>query len=109
MKKKTRFRIIFHNQGKVYELYARGIQQSSMLGFIEVEDLIFGEQTSVVIDPAEERLSNEFSGVRRCYIPMHAIMRIDEVEKEGHGKITDAGTEGANITAFPLFTPDGKG
>ena len=108
MKKKTLFRISFHNQGKIYEIYAHGVQQSSMLGFVEIEDLIFGEHTSVVVDPAEERLRSEFSGVKRCYVPAHAVLRIDEVEKEGHGKITDPGPGGANVAPFPVFTPGVK-
>jgi len=108
MKKKTRFKVIFQNQGKIYEIYACGIQQSSMYGFIEIEDLIFGEHSKVVVDPVEERLISEFSGVKRCYIPAHAVLRIDEVEKEGHGKITDADTSGAKVTAFPIFTQGDK-
>jgi hypothetical protein len=98
MAKKNLYRIIYINQGKVYEIYARSIAQSGMHGFVEVEDLLFGEHTSVVIDPAEERLKNEFSGVKRSYIPMHAVIRIDEVEKEGTAKIVPL--EG-NVSAFP--------
>ncbi len=108
MKKKTIFRICFQNQGRIYEIYAHGIQQSSMLGFVEVEDLIFGEHTSVVVDPAEERLRSEFAGVRRFYIPTHAVLRIDEVEKEGHGKITDSVPGDAKVAPFPVFTPGVK-
>ena len=84
---KSIFKIIFYNQGKIYELYARGIDQSGMLGFVVVEELIFGERSSVVVDPSEEKLANEFSGVKRTYIPMHSVVRIDEVEREGANKI----------------------
>jgi hypothetical protein len=96
------YKVIFINQDKVYELYARAIYQSEMYGFIEVEDFLFGENTQVIVDPSEEKLKNEFSSVRRSYIPMHAIVRIDEVEKEGAGKIVDAKDSGAKVHAFPL-------
>ncbi|HEY7883711.1 MAG TPA: DUF1820 family protein, partial [Cellvibrionaceae bacterium] len=77
------YKIIFHNQGQVYELFARAIYQSEMYGFIELEEFVFGERSQLLVDPAEEKLKTEFAGVKRSYIPMHAIIRIDEVEKEG--------------------------
>lgn len=95
------YRILFHSQGKIYELYARDVHQSAILGFIEIEDMIFGERSAVVVDPSEERLKAEFAGVKRTSIPMHAVIRIDEVDKEGINKIID-GVEGANITPFPV-------
>lgn len=95
------FRIIFINQGQVYEVYAREIFQSDLYGFIEVEEFVFGERTQVVVDPSEEKLKAEFSGVRRSYIPMHSVVRIDEVEKEGVSKISDSA--GNTVTPFPQF------
>ncbi len=97
------YKVIFHNQNKVYELYARGIYQSEMYGFIEVEEFVFDERSQMIVDPAEEKLKTEFGGVSRSYIPMHSIIRIDEVEKEGVGKIVDApGGSSSNVAAFPM-------
>ena len=96
------YKVIFLNQNKVFELYAKAIYQSEMYGFIEVEDYIFGEHTQMIVDPAEEKLKTEFQGVSRSYIPMHAIVRIDEVEKEGIGKIHEAGSGVGNVAAFPM-------
>ena len=103
------YRISFVNQGKVYEIYARSVAQGTLFGFIEVEKLVFGERSTVVVDPSEERIKSEFEGVRRTYIPMHAILRIDEVEKEGVSKISKA--EGGNVAQFPvpMFTPGTRG
>ncbi len=95
------YKVIFHNQNKVYELYARAIYQSEMYGFIEIEEIVFGDEQQVIVDPAEEKLKTEFAGVSRSYIPMHSIVRIDEVEKEGVGKIVD-GEGGSNIAPFPM-------
>ncbi|MEM7541313.1 MAG: DUF1820 family protein [Pseudomonadota bacterium] len=105
------YRISFMNQGKVYEIYARSVHQSSLFGFIEIEELVFGEKTTVVVDPSEENLKTEFEGVNRIYVPMHSIIRIDEVEKSGQGKITEAGEQSGNVAPFPVFTsnqPPGK-
>ena len=35
------FRIMFVNQGKVYEIYARKVSHGELFGFIEVEELRF--------------------------------------------------------------------
>ena len=54
------FRIMFVNQGKVYEVYARRVSHGELFGFIEVEELLFGERSSVVLDPSEERIKASF-------------------------------------------------
>jgi hypothetical protein len=93
------FKIVFLNQGKIYEIYAKSVSHGDLFGFLAVEDLVFGERSAVVVDPAEERIKSEFAGVRRSYIPLHAILRVDEVEKHGVSKISTA--EGGNVAQFP--------
>jgi hypothetical protein len=95
------YKVIFLNQDKVYEVFARAIYQSELYGFIEVEEFVFGENSQVIVDPAEEKLRNEFGGVNRSYIPMHSIVRIDEVDKKGEVKINDA-KGGSKVHAFPV-------
>jgi hypothetical protein len=96
------FRIMFVNQGKVYEIYARRVSHGELFGFIEVEEIVFGERTTVVVDPAEERIKGEFDGVKRTYLPLHSILRIDEVKKQGVSKITALEGGGANVSQFPM-------
>ncbi len=102
------YKIMFLSQGKMYEIYARSVSQGSLFGFIEVEKLVFGERSSIVVDPSEERIKSEFESVKRTYIPMHAVIRIDEVEKQGVSKISTV--EGGNVAQFPvpMYTPNGK-
>ena len=97
--KKRIYKIIFMSQGQVYEIYARHVGHGALFGFVEVEKLVFGARSSVVVDPSEEKIKSEFDGVTRTYLPMHSILRIDEVEKEGAGKISKI--EG-NVTQFPV-------
>ena len=97
--KKRIYKIIFMSQGQVYEIYARHVGHGALFGFVEVEKLVFGARSSVVVDPSEEKIKSEFDGVTRTYLPMHSILRIDEVEKEGAGKISRI--EG-NVTQFPM-------
>lgn len=95
------FRIMFVNQGKVYEVYARKVSHGELFGFIEIEELLFGERSSVVLDPAEERIKGEFAGVKRTFLPMHSVLRVDEVKKHGVSKITVL-EGGASVAQFPL-------
>ena len=75
------YKVIFQNGNQLFEIFARQIYQSDMWGFIEVEEFVFGERSQIVVDPSEEKLKNEFNGVKRSYIPLQAIIRIDEVDK----------------------------
>ena len=95
------YKVVFQSQNQVYEIYARQIFQSDMWGFIEIEEFLFGERSKLVVDPSEEKLKNEFSGVKRSYIPMHSIIRIDEVDKEGAAKVSESNSSG-NVSAFPM-------
>lgn len=83
------YRVIFIQNDKLYEVYAKYLTEESLMGFIEIEELIFQEMSSgLVVDPSEEKLRAEFKGVKRSYIPLHTILRIDEVMKEGAARMT---------------------
>jgi hypothetical protein len=104
MPKKSVYKIIFQNEGKVFEIYARSVSPSALLGFVEVEGLLFGERSTVVVDPTEERLRSEFAGVDATHIPMHAIVRIDQVAKRGAARISPVAA-GEKIRSFPTPMP----
>jgi hypothetical protein len=108
MAAKTLYKVTFANQGQIYEVYARNVSHGALFGFVEVEDLVFGERSSIVLDPSEEKIKTEFKGVKRTYLPMHSIVRIDEVDKQGTSKISKA--EGGNVAQFPvpIYTPGGE-
>ena len=109
MSTKPIYKVIFMNQGKVFEIYARSVSHGTLFGFVEVEKLVFRSRSSVVVDPSEERIQSEFSGVTRTFLPMHSIVRIDEVEKQGASKVT--AVEGGNVAQFPIpmYAPRGEG
>ena len=99
------FKVIFMNQGQVFEIYAKNIFQSELWGFLEVEELIFGERTQIVVDPSEEKLKAQFEGVIRSYVPLQSVIRIDEVERVGTAKISEAKGP-SNVMPFPMPAPD---
>jgi len=98
------YRVRFYSQDKIYEIYAKDVLQGELYGFVILSELIFDNNTTVVVDPSEEKLKSEFSGVRQTIIPMHSIIRIDEVEKRGTAKISDIS---GKVTQFPspVYTP----
>ena len=104
---KSIYRVIFHNQGNVIELYAHEVSQNGLYAFVEIGDIIFGERSKLVVDPSEEQLKSQFSGVKRTWLPLHAVVRIDEVEKEGKNKILSTSDDKTGkITPFPIpMTP----
>ena len=100
------YKVIFLNQNKVYELYAKAIYQSEMYGFVEIENYMFDQNSQIVVDPSEEKLKAEFKGVNRSYIPVNCIMRIDEVDKRGNAKIKQ--NKNGNITSLKSTIFDGN-
>lgn len=97
------YRVIFSNGGQIYEVYARGLYQSDLYGFIEIEDYVFGGRSNLVIDPQEDKLRTEFEGVTRSFLPLQSILRVDEVEKEGVAKVIES--KGGSVTPFPMPAP----
>lgn len=102
MTKKPVFRITFVNEDTIYQIYARKICDSELFGFVEAEEFVFGSNTALVVDPSEERLQIEFSEIKRTFIPMQSIIRIDEMDKEGVAKIIDSKGTNSNVSVFPL-------
>lgn len=91
----------------MFEVYARECFQGDMYGFIVLRDLVFDNNSSLVVDPAEEKLKSEFDGVKQTIIPMHSVIRIDEVEKKGTAKVADLDSKVANFPS-PIYTPKGS-
>jgi hypothetical protein len=102
------FKVAFLNQSKVYELYCKKVTGSDLsYGFIEIAELVFETDDSVLIDPTEERLREEFADVEVLHIPMHAVIRVEQVKKRGTCAIRDSQT-GDKVTHLPLDSPRRK-
>jgi hypothetical protein len=98
------YRIQFVSNGERYELYVEEIEQSSLFGFIEIGGFVWDNHTQFVVDPSHEKLKSEFADATRTYIPMHNVLRIDAVKKQGTAKITQLSDK---VTALPtpIYTP----
>jgi len=104
--KEKLFRIAFLNHGKVYELFCSGVCSSGLLGFVEVSGLEFGDTDSLVVDPTEEKMRDEFDGVEILHLPMHSVLRVEQVKKKGPAVIRDR-ESGEKVTPFPI-QPGGR-
>lgn len=103
------YKIVFMNQDQVFEIYAKHVFQGDLYGFVVVEDIIFGETSSIVVDPSEEKLKAEFSGVKRSFVPMHEVIRIDQVERRGAAKILPLPNNvKATANISKVYTPESK-
>jgi hypothetical protein len=109
MSEKHIYKVVFFNQKQVYELYAKHVYQGDMYGFVIIEDFVFGEKSAIVVDPTEDKLRSEFEGVKRSFIPMHEVIRIDQVKKRGTAKIISTAKEanGSGKVAN-LYKPDSQ-
>lgn len=95
------YRIAFLNHGKVYELFCSGVCSSDLFGFVEVTGLSFGDKDSLVVDPTEEKMRDEFEDVEILHLPMHSVLRVEQVRKKGQAVIRDR-ESGEKVTPFPM-------
>lgn len=102
------YKVIFHNHNKVYELFCESVSGSEFsYGFVEFANFIFEPSHELVVDPTEEKLREEFSDVETLHVPMHAVIRIEEVKKRGKCVIRDS-KSGEKVTHLPLDRPRSK-
>lgn len=102
------YKVSFLNSGQVYELYCRKVIGSELsYGFVEISDLVFEAEDSVVIDPTEERLREEFEGVEVLHLPINSIIRVEQVRKRGTAVIRDS-KSGEKVTPLPVDGPRRK-
>ena len=104
MAEKRLYKIIFLNNGKVYELFSEGVTSSGLWGFIEVSDLVFDMTEGLVVDPTEEKMREEFKDARVLHLPIQSVLRVEEVAKRGQCLIRDR-KSGEKVTPFPVSPP----
>lgn len=98
------YRVQFISNGERYEVYVNELSQGNLFGFIELGGFVWDTHTSVVVDPSHEKLKNEFADIERTYVPMHNVLRIDAVKKQGLAKISQLSDKVAFFPS-PIYTP----
>ena len=106
MAEKKLYKIVFLNNGKVYELFSEGVASSGLWGFVEVSGLVFETSDGLVVDPTEEKMRQEFEHANVLHLPIQSVLRVEEVEKRGQCLIRDR-KSGEKVTPFPV-SPQGR-
>jgi len=97
------YKVIFRADHQIVEIYAKQVYQGDMFGFLVIEELVFDERSKTLIDPGQDKLKKEFAEVKRSFLPLQNIIRIDEVERVGPAKLSASQTNAAtNIIHTPF-------
>lgn len=102
------YRILFKQHDTEVELFARFLFQSDLYGFVELEQLVFVERSTLVVDPEADKLRAQFEGVRRTFLPLQSVVRIDEIDLDAIERLSDDFEPDlkSNVTHFPTtFQP----
>ncbi len=96
------YRVLFFNHDDIYEIYARSItvESQDFLGFVELSEMMFDDTQTNKLGVSEKRLKEEFKRVKRAFIPLQSVIRIDEVERDTPSELKQADKKG-NIRQFP--------
>lgn len=74
------YRIVFQQRDEECELYAVRVAQGHLPAFLEVEQILFADRaTGPGANAVQERLRDALATVKRCYLPLAHIVRIDEI------------------------------
>lgn len=107
MSKEIVYRVLYHQQDVPYELYARSVSESDMFGFVELDELVLDGFVGVLGDETHDKIKLEFEAVKRTYIPLCNVFRIDAIERDD--ELTHKRTGMSNVTVFPTSGGGAKG
>ena len=80
---KKLFKIQFLDSKKeILTIHASKINTSSLLGLLEVEDIVFVNSSEILLTPADDKVRIEFKDVERTFLPVSSIIRVDEITME---------------------------
>lgn len=95
------YRVVLQSQDGHCEFYAVRVAQGHLPAFLEIEQIVFCDRaTGDGANAAQERLRSALAAVKRCYIPLAHVVRIDEIaysaatELRGEGRAHPAGPAG---------------
>jgi len=93
------YKVKFVQQDAVVELVAKYISEESLMGFIEIEDIVFSGSGEAHC--TDDKYRHEFAGLNRCYLPLHTLLRIDELSSSTDVLIGEVEAKKDNVRRFP--------
>ena len=82
---KNIFRVHFTWKEKQYELKARSLDMTHPY-FVSIMDLVLPEEGGVLINPADDEIRRNFSGVRQLMLPFQSVSLIEEFTEDPDAK-----------------------
>ena len=104
-----KYHVVFVQKDLVCELDAMYISEESLMGFVELDEIISAPHNNEAssVDPKKEEYMRKFKGVKRTYIPMHNILRIDEIDMSPGDKINPISkVKRSNVSHLPHTPSD---
>ena len=80
MSNETLYRVVFMQGEEECYLHALHVIEDSLAGFIELDELVFQSNQTGVTFSQDEKMSQQFKGVRGTYLPVNKVIRIDVLE-----------------------------
>ena len=75
--------------GKIYSLFAKQVEASPELyNMCVISEIVFQERKNLIV-PTDDEVRNEFSKVKRLFIPLNNVLRIDELENLNEKEVSD--------------------
>ncbi len=80
-KKKNIFRVYFTWKEKEYILKAQSLDMTHPY-FVSIKDLLLPEESSVLINPADDDVRKKFKDVRQLMLPFQSVSLIEEFRED---------------------------
>lgn len=80
-KKKNIFRVYFTWKEKEYILKAHNLDMTHPY-FVCIKDLLLPEESSILINPADDEVRKKFKDVRQLMLPFQSISLIEEFRED---------------------------
>lgn len=96
------FRIHFTWKEKEYELKAHSLDMTHPY-FVCIKDLVLPEESSVLINPADDEIRKNFADVRQLMLPFQSVSLIEEFREDPDLKKGEAKQAKGEIVADSRF------
>jgi hypothetical protein len=97
------FRVHFTWKEKQYELKAHSLDMTHPY-FVSIKDLVLPEESSVLINPADDELRKNFSEVRQLMLPFQSVSLIEEFTEDPDAKRGLQETPKGEVVVSDRFT-----
>ena len=97
------FRVHFTWKEKEYELKAHSLDMTHPY-FVAIKDLVLPDESSVLINPADDEIRKKFSAVRQLMLPFQSVSLIEEFTEDPDAKQPEQTPPKGEVVISDRFT-----